>query len=117
MSTKSDIYNGESSETRIYEETNEPDYDLWGNFLGFNIYIDFLASIFKSAQIEDRYLRIQKKADDGLPELIKIHTMDLMYLHFDDEGITVGIKGDSKLARKLKKQDWEALREPISIFE
>lgn len=109
MSTKSHIYY--DSLIEIYSETSEPQSVL-GNFRGYNIYILIEPELIKNIKIEGEYLFLQthSKFNTETPNKIKIWFGHIFEFDYDDDGLSIGIKGGSSTAKLIEFKNFEALR-------
>lgn len=108
MSTKGDLWDGNPTTSRIYQETSEPK-SVFGKFQGYNTYIEIEPKEIESFKMQGDHLYLEIKPHDDLPQSWKIFGGHIEYFDYDIDGIDLCISGDSILARMLNENRWDAL--------
>ena len=110
MSTKGTILSciSESgNEIYAYEETNERNADILGNFEGYNVYLRLDPEIVEISII-DGYINVKILEDltndwnnNALPDKFKLPVSGIISIDYESEGFEIVIKGGSITAKSF----------------
>ena len=100
MSTKGHIlWDEHGGRIEAYNETSEPQYDITGKFLGWNVYL-LIDTELVSINIHDGFADIKISIDieyeiGNLPKNFRINLIDVFEIDIDSECVLFGFKGGS----------------------
>lgn len=83
-----------------YEETSEPQR-VFGQFVGFNVYLFIDFSLLQSVKLIGEYISINVKQNNHLPEYFTICTDAIVEVKFDKYGFLVCLKGGHSITKKI----------------